>query len=154
MTTPQETRNKETYHRFHQAINSGDLEIISKAIDELIHPDGRFHAAERTGANLVQVQKRIWEILLRAFPDLQVTVEDLLADGDKIVARQTVTGTNSGEYRGRPPTGKAVTYNEIFIIRFADDQITEIWGVVDVYSQLQQLGHVPAASQPTPSPSP
>ncbi|MGW0199813.1 ester cyclase [Nonomuraea sp. NPDC003201] len=144
MSTAQEARNKETYHRFHEAVNSGDLEIISKAVDEFIHPDGRFHAAERTGVTAVQAQKRIWDVLLRAFPDIHVSVEDLLAEGDKIVARQTVTGTNSGEYRGMPPTGRSVTYNEIFIARFADGQITDIWGVVDIYSQLQQLGLIKA----------
>ncbi|MEV4020817.1 ester cyclase [Nonomuraea angiospora] len=144
MSTDQEARNKETYHRFHEAINSGDLEVIAKAIDEFIHPDGRFHAAERTDVTAVQAQKRIWEVLLRAFPDIHVAVEDLLAEGDKIVARQTVTGTNSGEYRGMPPTGKSVTYNEIFIARFADGQIIDIWGVVDIYSQLRQLGLIQA----------
>ena len=144
MSTAQEVRNKQTYHRFHDAINSGDLEVISKAVDEFIHPDGRFHPAGRTDATAVQAQKRIWEILLRAFPDIHITLEDLLADGDKIVARQTVTGTNSGEYRGMPPTGKSVTYNEIFIARFANGQITDLWGVVDVYSQLQQLGLIQA----------
>ncbi|MEV4360369.1 ester cyclase [Nonomuraea sp. NPDC004186] len=144
MSTAQEARNKETYHRFHEAINSGDLEIISKAIDEFIHPDGRFHTAELAGVTAVQAQKRIWDVLLRAFPDIHVSVEDLLAEGDKIVARQRVTGTNSGEYRGMPPTGRSVTYNEIFIARFADGQITDIWGVVDIYSQLQQLGLIKA----------
>ena len=144
MSTAQEARNKETYHRFHDAINSGDLEVISKAVDEFIHPDGRFHTAERSDVTAVQAQRRIWEILLRAFPDLHVTVEDLLAEGDKIVARQTVTGTNSGEYRGMPATGKSVTYHEIFIARFADGQITDLWGVVDIYSQLRQLGHIQA----------
>ncbi|MEW1847137.1 ester cyclase [Nonomuraea angiospora] len=144
MSTAQEARNKETYHRFHEAINSGDLEVIAKAIDEFVHPDGRFHATELAGVTAVQAQKRIWEILLRAFPDIHVTVEDLLAEGDKIVARQTVTGTNSGEYRGMPPTGRSVTYNEIFIARFADGRIIDLWGVVDVYSQLRQLGLIQA----------
>ncbi|MET7338913.1 ester cyclase [Nonomuraea sp. NPDC005650] len=144
MSTAQEARNKETYHRFHEAINSGDLGVISKAVDECIHPDGRFHAAEWTGVTAVQAQKRVWEMLLRAFPDIQVTLEDLVAEGDKIVARQTVTGTNSGEYRGMPPTGKSVTYNEIFIARFADGQVIEVWGVVDVYAQLRQLGLIQA----------
>ncbi|MCA2229406.1 ester cyclase [Nonomuraea aurantiaca] len=144
MSTAQEARNKETYHRFHEVINSGDLEVISKAVDELIHPDGRFHTAERTAVPALQAQKRIWEILLRAYPDIHVTVEDLIAEEDKIVVRQTVTGTNSGEYRGMPPTGKAVTYNEIFIVRFADGQIIDIWGVVDLYSQLRQLGLIQA----------
>jgi predicted ester cyclase len=143
MSRDQEERNKQTYHHFHDAINSGDLEVIGKAIDEFIHPDGRFHAAGPDGVAAVPAQKRIWETLLRAFPDIHVTVEDLLADGDKIVARQTVTGTNSGEYRGMPATGRPVEYNEIFIARFAGGQITDFWGVVDLYSQLRQLGFIP-----------
>jgi steroid delta-isomerase-like uncharacterized protein len=82
--------------------------------------------------------------LHRAFPDLHVTVEDLIAEGDKVVGRNSVTGTHQGEYMGLPPTGKSVTYNEIFIIRFVDGRIAETWGVVDVFSQMKQLGVIPA----------
>jgi predicted ester cyclase len=83
-------------------------------------------------------------MLLRAFPDLQVNVEDLIAEGDKIVSRNTVTGTQQGEYMGLPPTGKSVTYNEIFIFRFVNGRIAETWGVVDVLSQMRQLGVIQA----------
>ena len=86
----------------------------------------------------------MWAILLRAYPDLHVTVEDLIAEDDKLVARNTVTGTHQGEYMGVPPTGKSVTYNEIFIVRFANGRITETWGVVDVLSQMKQLGVIQA----------
>jgi predicted ester cyclase len=79
-------------------------------------------------------------VLLRAFPDLHVTVEDVIADGDKVVARNTVTGTHKGQYMGGPPTGNSVAYSEIFIVRFAGGRIAEIWGVVDTPSQLRQLG--------------
>jgi predicted ester cyclase len=71
---------------------------------------------EATGA---QKLKEVFARLHRAFPDLHVTVEDLIAEGDKVVARDSVTGTHRGEYMGLPPTGKSVTY-EIFIVRFAD----------------------------------
>jgi len=81
-----------------------------------------------------------------AFPDLHVTVEDLIEEGDKVVGRNTVTGTHEGEYMGLKPTGRSITYNEIFIIRFADGRIAETWGVVDVLSQLRQLGAVPGGS--------
>ncbi|WP_329416256.1 ester cyclase [Nocardia vinacea] len=47
------------------------------------------------------------------------------------------------DYRGLPPTGRSVTYNEIFIVRFVDGRIAEIWGVVDVFAQMQQLGAIP-----------
>ena len=58
--------------------------------------------------------------------------------------RNTVTGTHRGEYRGRPPARETVTRNEIFIFRLAGGQITEMWGVVDVFAQLKQLGMTPA----------
>jgi steroid delta-isomerase-like uncharacterized protein len=83
-------------------------------------------------------------VLLRAFPDLHVANDDLIAEDDKVVIRNTVTGTHLGEYRGVPPTGKSVSYNEMFIFRFADGWIAEMWGVVDVYAQLRQLGMIPA----------
>jgi len=83
-------------------------------------------------------------VLLRAFPDLHVTVEDLIEEGDKVACRNTVTGTHQGEYKGLPPSGKSVTYNEIFICRFTGGKIAEIWGVVDVFSQMKQLGAIPA----------
>jgi predicted ester cyclase len=59
-----------------------------------------------------------------------------------VVSRNSVTGTHRGEYMGQPPTGRSVTYDEIFIMRFAGGRITETWGVVDVLSQMKQLGVV------------
>jgi len=109
-----------------------------------ITPDVLFHAPVPTGATGAQALKQVWTVLLRAFPGLHVAIEDLIAEGDKVVARNTVTGTHQGEYHGVPPTGKSVTYHEIFILRFAGGQIAEIWGVVDLYSQLRQLGLIPA----------
>lgn len=82
--------------------------------------------------------------LHHAFPDLHVTIEDLIEEDDKVVARNTVTGTHQGEYMGLPGTGKSITYNEIFIVRFEDGRIAETWGVVDVLAQMRQLGLVPS----------
>jgi predicted ester cyclase len=81
-------------------------------------------------------------MLLQGLPGVHLTIEDLIAEGDKVVSRNSVTGTHRGEYMGLPPTGKSVTYNEIFIVRFANDRIAETWGVVDVLSQMKQLGMV------------
>jgi predicted ester cyclase len=63
-----------------------------------------------------------------------------------VVSRNTVTGTHQGEYMEVPPTGRSVTYNEIFIVRFAGGRIAETWGAVDVLSQLRQLGAIPGGS--------
>jgi predicted ester cyclase len=137
------TSNKETVKRLQDAVTGG-VEFISQTIDELCDPDVVFHAPVPTGATGVQALKQVWPVLLRAYPDLRVTVEDLIEEGDKVVARNTVTGTHQGEYLGIAPTGRSVTYKEIFICRFVDGRIAEIWGVVDVFSQLKQLGAMPA----------
>jgi len=145
MSTAQETSNKATLRRFIEAANTGDAELLSKTIEELIEPDALIRtplSIEATGAELV---KELWARLHRAYADLHITIEDLIEEGDKVVVRNTVTGTHQGEYMGVPPTGKSVTYNEIFIARFADGRIAETWGVVDVLSQMRQLGAIPEA---------
>jgi hypothetical protein len=144
MSTAQETSNKVTVRRFDDVVSTGDAEVISKTIDELVEPDVLIHMPLPIQATGAQALKQVWAMLLRGLPDLHVAVEDVIAEGDKVVSRNTVTGTHQGEYRGLPPTGKSVTYNEIFIFRFAGGRIAEIWGVVDVFSQMQQLGVIPA----------
>jgi steroid delta-isomerase-like uncharacterized protein len=144
MPTAQETSNKATLRRFQDATNTRDVELISKTIDELVEPDAVIHTplpSEETGAQLL---KEVFERLLRAYPDLHIAVEDVVEEGDKIVSRNTVTGTHQGEYMGLPPTGRSVTYNEIFIVRFAGGRVAETWGIVDVFSQMKQLGVIPA----------
>lgn len=144
MPAAQIASNKATFTRLHDALNSGDAELISKTIDEVFDPDMRIGTPLPVDATGAQVLRQVWAILLRAYPDLHVTVEDLIAEGDKIVARNTVTGTHQGEYMGVTPTGKSVTYNEIFILRFANGRIAETWGVADVLSQMKQLGVIQA----------
>jgi predicted ester cyclase len=142
MSTVQKTSNKASFRRLQDATNTGDVELIAKTIDELVDPDAVIHTPlpiEATGAKLL---KEVFGRLLRAYPDLHITVEDLIEEGDKIVSRQTVTGTHQGEYMGLPPSGRPVTYNEIFIVRFAGGRIAETWGIVDVFSQMKQLGAI------------
>lgn len=135
----------ETLDRLHSAVNSGDLEVISKALDEFLVPELQFKTPVASGMTGVEAQKRVWETLLRAFPDIHVHVEETITEGDKVASRNTVTGTHLGEYMGVPPTGRTVTYSEIFIVRFAEDgRIAEIGGVVDMLSQLRQIGAFPS----------
>jgi steroid delta-isomerase-like uncharacterized protein len=146
MSTAQATSNKATFRRFQDAVGTGDADVISKMIDELVEPDVLIHMPIPIEATGAQALKQVWATLLRGLPDLDLTIEDLLEEGDKVVIRNTVTGTHQGEYMGIPPTGKSVTYNEIFIFRFAGGRIAETWGVVDVFSQMKQLGVLPATS--------
>jgi steroid delta-isomerase-like uncharacterized protein len=143
MSTDQEPGNKAALRRFQEALSSGDWRIISRAIDDVVAPDALIRVPlpmEATGAGLL---KEVFGRLHRAFPDLHIAIDDLIAEGDKVVARNTVTGTHEGEYLGVPPTGRSITYNEIFVVRFAGGRIVETWGVVDVLSQLRQLGALP-----------
>jgi hypothetical protein len=140
MATLEETSNKATFRRFQDATNTHDAELISKTIDETVVPDVLIRTPLPVEATGAQALKEVFARLHRAFPDLHVTVEDLIEEGDKVVGRNSVTGTHQGEYMGLPPTGKSVTYNEIFIFRFANGRIAETWGVVDVLSQMKQLG--------------
>jgi steroid delta-isomerase-like uncharacterized protein len=144
MPATQIASNIATFVRLHDAINSGDLELISRTIDEVVDPDVRLGTPLPVDATGAEALKQVWAILLQAYRDLHVNVDDLIAEGDKLVARHTVTGTHWGEYMGLPPTGRSVTYSEIFIVRFADGRIAETWGVVDVLSQLRQLGAIPS----------
>ena len=144
MSTTQETSNKATVRRFCNAANTGDAELIAKTIDEIVEPDALVRTPLPTDATGAELLKEVFARLLRAYPDLHITVDDLIEEGDKVVMRDTVTGTHQGEYMGMPPTGKSVTYSEIFIARFAGGRIAETWGVVDVFSQMKQLGMIPA----------
>jgi steroid delta-isomerase-like uncharacterized protein len=142
VSTDQATDNKAAIRRLHDAVNSGDVELIAKTIDEVVEPDVRIGTPLPIQSTGAQALKEVWATLLRAYPDIQVTVEDLIAEADKVVCRNVVTATHQGEYMGLPPTGRSVTYNEIFIFRFEGGLIAETWGVVDVLAQLRQLGAI------------
>jgi steroid delta-isomerase-like uncharacterized protein len=144
MSTRGETTNKATVRRLNEELSSSDWELISKTIDELVEPDALVRAPTPPGVRGAQALKHVFGMLHRTFPDLRITVDDVIAEGDKVVSRNTVTGTHQGEYMGIPPTGKSITYNEIVVLRFDDGRIAETWGVVDVLSQMKQLGLVAA----------
>jgi predicted ester cyclase len=125
--------------RLYELLNQGDVESIGDLVDaDFVEHDplpgqgqGREGALDR------------FSMITGALAP-HFAVEDVIAEGDKVVARNTVTGTHRGEFMGVAPTGKSVTYNEIFIFRFADGRVVETWGVVDVLAQMKQIGVVPA----------
>lgn len=154
MSTAQEAANKAVARRLRDVVNTGDLELISRMIDEDFEPDVVIRTPLPLDVTGREAIKRVWVTLLRAYPDLQLTIEDLIAEGDKVVSRNSVTGTNLGDYLGRPPTGKPVTYSEIFIFRLVNGRVAETWGVVDVLAQMRQLGVLPPAAIPEERPQP
>jgi steroid delta-isomerase-like uncharacterized protein len=91
--------------------------------------------------------KQFISMFLAAFPDFHYTIEDELAEGDRIVQRLTARGTQRGEFQGIPATGKQATWSEIHIGRMAGGQIAEHWGSIDQLGMLQQLGVIPMPGQ-------
>ena len=79
-----------------------------------------------------------------AFPDIHVTVDDQVAEGERVSTRRTWQATHRGPYRGVAPTGKQVKWTQISIVRFSQGRIVEDWAVADEFSILQQLGALPA----------
>jgi predicted ester cyclase len=88
--------------------------------------------------------KQLTSMLHSAFPDFKATIDDIVAEGDKVVIRQTWSGSHKGEFMGIPPTGRRVSFGVIDILRIADGKCVEHWGQMDSMSLMQQLGAIPA----------
>jgi predicted ester cyclase len=130
--------------RVQSAANSGDLDLVLRLIDEVCAPDMIVSTPLKLQVSGAEAQKIVFRKLLAAFPDLHIHTEDRLVDGDKVVYRNVVTGTHQGTYLGVEPTGKKITYNEIFIVRLdGEGRIAQTWGVVDTAAQMRQLGLIP-----------
>lgn len=94
--------------------------------------------------------KRVVALYLAGVPDLHVTIEDLVAEGDRVAVRRTYEGTHKGELLGIPPTGKHLQIGGISIFRLVDGKIAEQWEQLDQLSLMQQLGVLPAPGQKSP----
>ena len=92
--------------------------------------------------------KQFMGVYLRAFPDADITIEDQLVEGDRVVTRWTGRGTQTGEFMEMPPSGKKVAVPGVQIDRFSGGKIVEEWTLFDQLGMLQQLGAVPATKQP------
>ena len=110
---------------------------------ELIAPAFVFHNAS-TSIQGREAYQQFVTMYRTAFPDLHYTIEDLIAEGDRVVAHYTTQGTHQGALMGIAPTGKQVTLTGILICRFANGKYVEGWANSDVLGMLQQLGVVPA----------
>jgi steroid delta-isomerase-like uncharacterized protein len=91
--------------------------------------------------------KQLTAMLRGAFPDFRATIDDMVAEGDKVVMRMTWRGTHKGEFMGIPPTGKSVSFGVIDIIRIAGGKFVEHWGQMDSMALMQQLGAMPAPGE-------
>ena len=113
------------------------------AIDQYFADDYVDHVIPPGMPNNREGFKQFVGAFLAAFPDFHYTLEDELAEGDKVVNRLTARGTQRGELMGMPPTGKHATWSEIHVGRMRAGKLVEHWGQIDQLGMLQQLGIVP-----------
>ena len=129
--------------RFTEEVNTGK-EAALAAIDELYDTDVVIHGPGEEGTYGLKKHKQFTSEFYDAFPDTQMTFDDRIVKGNKVVTRFTITGTQKGEYMGIPPTNKKVTWRGIEIFRRAGGKIVEVWAERDNLGMLQQLGVIPA----------
>ena len=132
--------NKALVRRWFAEIDKGNEQIVDDliAVDYIDHnPPLPDMAPGREGV------KQANALLLAAFPDVRHTIEDQIAEGDKVVTRVTGRATFHGEILGIPPTGKLITIEGISIHRIAAGQFVEHWAVADNLSLYQRLGAIP-----------
>ena len=122
--------------------NQGNMAVV----DELYATDCVRHTQPEDTYGLEGLRQSL-TMQRTAFPDFHFTIEDIMAEGDKVAFRWTYRGTHKGEYMGIAPTGKQLTMPGISIIRIAGGKIVEVWAEMDMLGLLQQIGAVPPPGQ-------
>lgn len=127
--------------------NQGKLSTI----DELVASNATYHDPNVPGGKFTGPDglRQFVQIYRGAFPDVQISVNDQIADGDKVVTRWTATGTQKGQLMGIAPTNKHATVTGVDIARYQDGKVAEAWASYDMFGLLQQLGVVPAMAAGT-----
>jgi len=133
--------NKAVVRRYFEAI---DARRDPSVVDEFLAPDFVSHNPSPGFGSDREGQKGAFVHFLAAAPDAYHVLDDMVAEGDKVVTRLTAYGTQTGELFGIPPTGQRVVMTGIAIHRIADGKIVEHWHEIDMLAGLQQLGVVPS----------
>lgn len=126
-----------------EVLSQGNLDLV----DQLFTADYVDHAHASPEIHGPHGLRQFLTMLVNAFPDRHFTVEDRVAEGDKLAVRWTLRGTHEGEFAGVAPTGKQVSVTGISIHRFAGDRIQESWDYYDALGLLQQFGVLPMPGQ-------
>ncbi len=133
--------NKALLRQFYEEVlNQHNL----AAMEKYIAPDCMDHTLPPGMPQGIEGVKMFTSIFLTAFPDIRNKAEDMIAEGDKVVARISFDGTHQGAFQGIPPTGKQVKVPGIDIVRISGGKIVEHWSNFDQMGMLQQLGVIPA----------
>ncbi len=133
--------NKAVYRRFcDEVLNGRRLAVL----DEIMAPDIVDHSAVPGQAPGIEGVRSTVGMYLSGFPDLRVTVEQQIAEGDLVATRLSIRGTHSGMFMGIPATGKVANVTGVSVDRIVDGKIVESWQEIDALGMLTQLGVIPA----------
>lgn len=130
--------NKAIVRRFYEEVwNNGNL----AAVDEIFSRDLVAHDPAAPGGSHDREAAKQWFAMVRAaFPDIQFTIEDMIAEGDKVATRTLASATHRGEFMGVPPTNKQATAPELGVWRISAGKVEESWINWDALGWMQQLG--------------
>jgi len=134
--------NKAIVRSYTELTNARDLEGAFAHFS----PSFFDHAVRPGMPTGIEGVRLFFNMLFTAFPDLRATIQDIIAEGDKVVDRMTCEGTHQGMFMGAQPTGKHVKWSYIDINRIVDGKVVEHWAEVDTMGIMQQLGLVPPPS--------
>ena len=132
--------NMAVVSRFYEVFEEGDLSIV----DEVLASNFVEHNPFPDQLAGLEGMKQMLGIMRAAFPDSGISVQDMMAEGDKVAVRAEMTGTHRGEFMGIPATGNKVEVTGISIYTVADGMITEHWEQFDGMAMMQQLGAIPS----------
>jgi steroid delta-isomerase-like uncharacterized protein len=134
--------NKALVRRWWEALNKGNALAI---IEEIYASDYVLHdPSQPAPVQGLEGVRGFVSAVLTGFPDTNCTIEELVAEDDKVTQRITARGTHKGEFQGIPPTDKPISISLMVISRIANNKIAEEWQLVDSLSMLQQLGVMPS----------
>ena len=128
--------NKAVAKRLYESINAGRLEIVDEVVAENFVEHERFPGVEPNREGV----RQMFEMMRNAFPDFQMTIEDMIAEGDRVFIRALMAGTHKGEFLGMAPTGKRIAVPFADFVRLEAGRVVEHWGVTDSGAMMQQLG--------------
>jgi predicted ester cyclase len=127
-------KNKAIQRKLAEEFNKRNLEVM----EEFFTPDYVDHYAKLKGLEDV---KKFLSMLIKSL-DFNMTIEDIIAEGDKVWVRYTFTGRHVGDFRGLAPTGEKFTESVVYIYRIDEDKIAEAWAVVDELDFLKKIGAI------------
>ncbi len=142
-TEENKTLVKQALNELYEAMKGGDIDAY---VEKFVSNDFICHDPVTGEGDLEALENEIKE-LRDAFPDLEWTVEDMIAEGDKVVIRVMHRATHQGEFMGIKPTGKQVAYGSTTTFRLKDGKLAEEWVYSDYLGLMQQLGVIPPMGQ-------